>query len=911
MTAMKPHIKELFDLAIQYPENEREAVVDASDYSDAVKAQVKRLLQVDVGEVELTGTIIDSVQIGLDIKPIKAGMKIETYVLTQLLGQGGQGEVWLAHRDEDDFSHQVAIKFLKPVHDQKELDRFRNERELLAQLKHQNIAQLIGGGELLSQSRGPRPYMILELVEGLPLLAYCEQQNFTLKQYLVMFLQICDAISYAHSHLVVHRDIKPSNIIVTEDGVVKLLDFGIAKLLEDKAVDTQTVPIMTLAYSSPEQVTGAPISTATDIYILGLLLYEMLTGQRAQAVETEVPSELIHEITEKIPTTPSHVSLLAKRPRDYSNKQLKGDLDNLIMMAIRKEPQRRYPTVSALAQDVKNYLDGRPLLATGDSRWYKFKKLVLRNQAVTALSVVVMFFLVALPVVMYHSQQQISQQRDLEIASRKEAQQQSLIANRTKDFLINILESASPLANQGEDISLHDVLSSSERQLEHGLNDQPIIKAELINTLSSIHHHLGDSKKAIEFYQKSLPIYELSNNISGQVFTLGQMAVVSILGNDPLAAKAYADHADKLSKQLTDPVELAWHHSRMATWQGSMGQKEKAHETLLKSLKVLQQGHINNHELLGRIYNELAVTSNDHQQALEYIDKALYHGEKDHGRVHPSYFNRLINKAARLNRTSQVDAAEATFLQAQEIGSKLYDTQHPKMALLYGELAFIYQDTGRFEAAKNYFESAMSINKEVGGTQSLNYALSTNNLAYLYEDMGAYPMAEQLYRESLDLRQRYFSADPIRVAGTQFNLARLLAKTGKHAESEQLINEVISAYQTKKRNLLGVKIVQLANLIGHKTSTPACQSAEAEVIRLKADVEKLSAKNWLRMYHELWLGQLAHQCGLNELADHLLQAALNHSKTIYLPNSAGQQRIAQMVNDTMKLKVDIPLKRIP
>lgn len=896
---MKIHIKHLFDLAVQYPENEQVAVIDASDYSDEVKEKVKRLLEIDVEKVELTSSIIDSVQIGLDIKPIKAGMKIDCYVLVKPLGHGGQGEVWRAIRDEGDFSHQVAVKFLKPVHDEKELQRFRNEREVLAQLKHNNIAQLIGGGELLGDSKSPRPYMVLELVEGLPLLEYCQKNHFKLKQYLRIFLQICDAISYAHSHLVVHRDIKPNNIIVTDEGVVKLLDFGIAKILEPNTEDTQTVPIMTLAYSSPEQVTGAPISTATDIYTLGLLLYELLTGQRAQAVSTEVPSELIHEITEKIPTSPSQVKVLPQLNRNYSNKHLKGDLDNLIMMAIRKEPNRRYGTVSALASDVKNYLDDKPLLAMGDSSWYKLKKLLFRNPAVTLLSVAVLCFLVILPVVMYNSQQQISQQRDSEIVARKEAQQQSLIANRTKDFLVNILESASPLANQGEDISLRDVLASSERQLEHGMNDQPIIKAELINTMSSIYHHLGDSKKAIEFYQKSLPIYEMNHDISGQVFTLGQMTVVSILDKNPGAAQKYANRADKLSKQLTNPVDIAWHHSRMATWQGSMGQDKKAHEPLLKSIELLKAERIDDHELLGRIYNELAVTSDDLQQGLEYIEKALYHGEKDHGKMHPKYFNRLINKAARLNRNNQVDAAEVTFIQAQEIGSKLYDNNHPRMARLYGELAFIYQDTGRFEEAQSYFESAMKIDKSLRGVENIYYVLTSNNLGFLYEDMGEYQLAEQLYRESLDLRERYFSADPMRVAGAKFNLARLLAKTGRHIESEQLINEAVPVFRENKKSLLSIEIVQLANLVGSGSLPAACQSIEAEFIRLKTEVEKISEKSWLRMYHELWLGQMAEKCGVKILAEQFLQAALARSKSIYFENSMGQKRIFQQVNATL------------
>ncbi|WP_154223686.1 serine/threonine-protein kinase [Marinicella rhabdoformis] len=896
---MKQHIKQLFDLAAQYPESEQEAVIDASEYSDEVKQKVKRLLQIDVNQVELTGTIIDSVHIGLDIKPIEAGMKIDSYVLTQPLGHGGQGEVWRAIRDEGDFSHQVAVKFLKPMHDEKELQRFRNEREVLAHLKHNNIAQLIGGGELLGDSNSPRPYMILELVEGLPLLEYCKKHHFKLKQYLKIFLQICDAISYAHSHLVVHRDIKPNNIIVTDEGVVKLLDFGIAKMLESNTEDTQTVPIMTLAYSSPEQVTGAPISTATDIYILGLLLYEMLTGQRAQAVSTEVPSELIHEITEKIPTSPSQVKVLPQLNRNYSNKHLKGDLDNLIMMAIRKEPNRRYGTVSALASDVKNYLDDKPLLAMGDSSWYKLRKLLSRNPTVTLLSAAVLCFLIILPVVMYNSQQQISQQRDLEIAARKEAQQQSDIANRTKDFLINILKSASPLANKGEDISLNDVLAQSERQLEHGLNDQPILKAELFNTLSSIQHHLGDSQKALDYYQKSLPLYQQEQNIKGQVITLGQMAVISFLSNQPDKARDYAQRAEQLSQQLSDPVEIAWHHSKMATLQASLGKKEQARTRLTAALHVLKQENTEDHELLGRVYNELSISTKDQQEALQQIEQALYHAEQDTGKFHPKYFTRLVTKATKLNRLNRTAEAEDTFLLAKDISTKLYKNEHPRTAILFGELAILYHDSGRFSKAKESYEAAVSLNKKYYGVENLSYVLAINNLAYLYEDMGELKQAEQFFRESLALRQKYYADNPYRVASNQSNLARLLAKTNRHQESQQILNRIMPVFQSNKKNTLALEIIELANIIGTHADAQSCQQAQHKIDQLLPEVNKTSEKSWRRLYNELWIGQLSQKCGFKDLAEELLLAAKNRATDIYAPDSAGLKRVHHLVESAL------------
>ncbi len=584
---------------------------------------------------------------------------------------------------------------------------------------------------------------------------------------------------------------------------------------------------------------------------------------------------------------------------------IKGRLANYIIEQSKgmadKERKNLLEFISDLQSedDVRHFLDGKPLVATGDSQWYQFKKLIGRNPLASLLSVAVLFFMVLLPMVMYNSQQKISAQRDAEIEARKEAQKQANIANSTKDFLVNILESASPLANQGEDISLQDVLASSERQLELGMENQPIIKAELINTLSSIHHHLGDSKKAIEYYQKSLPIFQENNEVERQVFTLGQMAVVSILDNDPDGAKNYAEMADGLSQELDDPVQLAWHHAQMATWQGKMGQKELAHKRLKQSLEAIQKAQVEDHELIGRVYNELAVTSESNEQSLEYINQALHHAELDHGKNHPKYFNRLINKAARQLRLQQVENAAITFNLADNIGQKLYEPNHPFMSRLYGEMAILYHDTGEFNQAMSFYTKAMQINRELTGTDSYNYMLSTNNLAYLYADLREYDQAIELFRESLALRKRHFSGDPYRVASTQFNLARVLALTGAHVEAEELIQQVITVYESKNRSILGAKIVQTANQIGQKPDHSTCQTIEPKLAALKTEVDQTSATSWRRMYNELWLGQLAQKCQLTALSQTLLQAALERSHVIYKAGSIGQELMAQSIQDIL------------
>lgn len=882
-------LKILFDACFEQSPDRQKEIIQNSQFSDEIKRQVQKLLAIDVEGMELTSTLIENVQQNLNIQPLHKGMKIESYVLLKSLGKGGQGEVWLAERDQGDFSHQVAIKFLKPLYNQNELDRFNNERELLAQLKHNNIAQLLAGGQLPDK----RPYMILEYIEGMPLLEYCEKNNYTIKQYLICFLQICDAVSYAHSHLVIHRDIKPSNIIVNQAGVVKLLDFGIAKVIDNHVKDAQTEPIMTLAYSSPEQIKGAGISTATDIYTLGLVLYEMLTGHRAQTFSSESPIEMMHEITDKIPPLPSQIKGLLGKPRQYSHKKLSGDLDNLILMALRKEPHRRYATVATMAKDIENYLDGMPLLATGDSLWYKSKKLVYRNPSLSALSLLTLIFLITLPIVLYHSKIQINKQRELEKLAKLEAQNQSLIAKRTTDFLYNILESASPLASNGKAIDLDDVLQTAERQLAYGLDKQTTLKGHLLIKLAGIYHHLGNNDKSITFYQQALTIFTHTADKQQQLKVLGQLAITYRDKGEIQKSNNYRDKAMALSHEVTDPFELGWYQARMATLWFYANKKAKIRESTPKTLSMLAQNNITDAELLGRLYNGLSLSFNnvDNIKALEYNAKALAYAKSLHGEMHPKYQNRLLNKAKILMRLERYDQAEVVLLQAKSDAEKLYTVRHPDYARVIAELATFYHDKGRFSQAENLYLEAKNIAAKTNGKNSTTYVYQTNNLGFLYEDKGDYVKAEQYYRESLGIRQKTYSDNALLIAYSMSNLARLLAKIDQYNKSQDYIDQIRPVFILNNKSMLLIDIIQIAIDLGSKPSSIQCKATLDAIQKILPKVQKQSAKSWRRMYNELWLGQMASTCKDHQLANSLLQAAVEKSATIYANHSEGQKRI--------------------
>lgn len=776
-------IRKLFDDCLELNEQQQIAYIAQADVPKAVKQHVYQLLKITGSEIELTQKVIDSVQVSLDVKPIVAQMKIGAYELKKPIGEGGQAEVWLAERFDGEFSHQVAIKFLKPLHDQKDLIRFQSERALLATLKHPNIAQLLDGGELGEN----RPYMVLEYVEGLPLLEYGLLKKFTLKQYLDCFRQICDAVSYAHSHSIIHRDIKPSNIYITIDGVVKLLDFGIAKFMNHENLGVQTLPMMTLAYSSPEQVTGQTISTATDVYGLGLLLYEMLTGVRAQAVNNSIPAEVINEITDITAMPPSEVIRKLDFDRNYSSRDIQGDLDNLILMAIRKEPERRYGNVEALAQDVKNYQEGKSLLAAGDSWAYHAKKFINRNPVVTLTSLALLAFMIVVPIIQYDNQKQIELERDKALVASKKAEEQGLIAERTTEFLIHVIESASPMANQGEEISLTDVLDSAEKQLTHGLDQQPEIKANLMLKLGSIHSHLGNYVHALEYYSRAQLIFQDIEDLSGQITSLDKLAETSYLNKDVEGAQIFMQKAEQLSPQLTNPVDTAWHQIERVKIMHIMGQTEATMPRLTDTLKLLKRNKINDHKLLGELYQSLAIGSKSHVLALAYLEKSMYHAQhQGGGKVVPVYYERLLMKAALLTKEDLPERAVTTYLEAQAMAEQLYSKSHPKYAELVAKMAEVFHGFGRLPEAKLYFEQAIQIYHSIERSQDIGYAITISNYAALLEELKLYQASEQYYKEALaldattDVSQRFYR-DALLT-----DLARLLRKMGKYNESNTL-----------------------------------------------------------------------------------------------------------------------------
>lgn len=393
-------MKTVLSEAIELDTEDQRLFLDSACAHDSdLRAEIDLLLahQVETGNDVIEECAAETARLRLDQHANKVGSRIGAYKILKEIGHGGMGTVYLAERDDEHYRQQVAIKLINPgLGGEAIRRRFRNEMQILADLNHPHIARLLDGGE----TADGLPYLVMEYVEGRPIHAYCNEQKLSTDQRLKLFTVVCDAVQYAHQHLVIHRDLKPGNILVTHEGSPKLVDFGIAKLLDQTASGATVtgMSFMTPEYASPEQVNGVPVTTAADIYSLGVVLYELLSGRLPYRLKSRVPHELAKAICDQEPERPSTAmgrSALEKsttpRPR------LHADLDNIVLMAMRKEPQRRYATAEQFAEDIHRHLDGRPVRARHDTFTYRAGKFIRRQKiAVAAAALVTVTLLIGI-----------------------------------------------------------------------------------------------------------------------------------------------------------------------------------------------------------------------------------------------------------------------------------------------------------------------------------------------------------------------------------------------------------------------------------------------------------------------------------------------------------------------------------
>ncbi len=506
----------LFDQLADLPaEQWRERLAEACGGDGELEREVLDLLRADADAEDPQRRIARGIDaMAADTGERLAGMRLGPFRLLEPIGRGGMGAVWLAERADGQFAQRVAIKLVRSQWDEAELHaRFRLERQMLADLRHPNIASLIDGGV----SADGKPWLALEYVDGADLRRYAERQRLDLRQRIALFLTVCSAVSHAHARLIVHRDLKPSNILVRDDGAVKLLDFGIAKLIDAPAAQATALRAFTPEYAAPEQIRGEPVTTAVDIYTLGLLLYELLTGRGPYALDHATPSAYERAALEQTPTRPSQAvtrdaaegagaaELAAQRrlTPQRLRRELRGDLDAIVLKALRKEPEQRYASVQDLAADLRAWLQHRAVAARRGGWRYGAARFLRRHALAASMAAVAAAALCGGLGVALWQAQQARLQRDVAVAEA--AKSRAVV-----DFMRGLFELADPDKARGEQVTARELLARGASGIRCGFERQPEVRAELLAAIA-------DAQRGLGLYADALPLAEEASRLGREL----------------------------------------------------------------------------------------------------------------------------------------------------------------------------------------------------------------------------------------------------------------------------------------------------------------------------------------------------------------------------------------------------------
>ncbi|MEZ5426641.1 MAG: serine/threonine-protein kinase [Pyrinomonadaceae bacterium] len=725
-------------------------------------------------------------------QPSRIGEQIGAYRIERQIGRGGMGAVYLARRDDLAFEKKVAVKLIKRGLDTDEIiRRFQNERQILAALDHPNITRLLDGG---ATSDG-LPFLVMDFVEGRPLTKYCDQNNLSINERLRLFLQICSAVRYAHQNLIIHRDLKPSNVLVTSEGIPKLLDFGIAKLISSDGVGDDTrsqtwTRVMTPEYASPEQVQGLPITTASDVYSLGVILYELLTGERPFRIKSRSADEISRIITDSQPLKPSSVVRAKFDPEDprskiQNPKLLRGDLDNIVLMAMRKEPERRYSSVEQFAGDLERYLGGLPVLAQEDRFGYRARKFIGRNKTGVAAGVGVAFSLIAGIISTSRQSRIAKKERD---SARREADK----AERINQFLQKTLSSADP-SEHGKDTTVLEALRFASEQIETEFADQPEIIADLRTTIGRTYLNLGQAEKAephlIEAWRiRSRVLRENAEDLADSLNHLGLLYRIKgdFERGEPLFYKSLEMLRRLYGEKHLKIAEVLGNLGLLLLYQG---RHQEAVETYRREKAIRTDLSGPDHPSTARTISRLADCfgiMGDYKGTEKLYRQALKIIRKQYPKTHPDAIESAAGLASALLRTDQKEAEELLFdiLRTKE---SVFGKENPQYAWTLYNLAFLMNNQRRFAEGEKFAAEILALRKTHINDEHPVISAGLQMVAIALMGTGRAERAEALLRESLALRQKTLSADHWILDTSKSILGECLAQIGKNAEAGQFL----------------------------------------------------------------------------------------------------------------------------
>ncbi|MEZ5344682.1 MAG: tetratricopeptide repeat protein [Pyrinomonadaceae bacterium] len=761
--------------------------------------------------------------------------EIGVYKVIDELGHGGMGAVYLAERIDGKFDQRVAVKMLRREFNTAAIRRrFKKEREIQASLVHPNIAHLLDAGT----TEDGVPYIVLEYIEGDPVDEYCERNKLTLNQRLKLFNRICDAVAFAHQKLIVHRDLKPSNILITKDGEPKLLDFGISKLLDEEIDQAHTITslgAMTPEYASPEQVNGESVTTSTDIYSLGVILYELLTGRRPFTHTKGNPAEIYRAIKEDTPEKPSQAALSSSentdpaggktpgtsqlpgdtRKSDGKNtnvlaggmssassgvnpKLLSGDLDNIILYALRKDPDRRFSTVDQFSADIWRYIDGMPVSARPSTFLYRSSKFIKRNSFAVSVAVLVLAVMIA-GIIATAWQARIAN------AERDNARSEAAKAVKINAFLQNVLNfsnphwlSSNPEKNRNATVS--EAIDAAVKNIDEELKGEPEIQAEVRFTIGKTYFGQGRIADAEKILRKAMEQFaETQGQDSERVMQVSVILADSLyLKGDYPEAEKYYRRAIEYFQRETEKKDNPGRWFAIASNdlgnitinQGKITETEKLYGDALAAARKLSDEDRWIVPIVLANIGMLNLNRGDFKNAKERFLEAekILKGLSAEPKFEYANVLKYLGRSSKMSGNYQ--EAETEFLQAYEIFVKNVGEEHQYTAQALTELADVYYLQEKYDKAEKKIRDAMTIQNRKLKDDHWDVTVSKSVLGKILTKTNRVAEGGKVLTEALDTQKKINKTQNPVVAETKISLAENYISQKRYREAEKLLVEV-------------------------------------------------------------------------------------------------------------------------
>lgn len=778
----RARVEELFEAALDLPPEARDDFVSERCGGDGALARdVRRLLRahqrpgglLDEGAPASAAGLLDTGVWGGGRGPLEE--RVGPYRIRDELGRGGTGVVYLAERDDGQFRRRVAIKVIQAGHDPDLRARVLAERQILASLDHPNIAQLLDAGV----TDDGRFYLVMEHVAGLPLDLYCDRMRLSVRERLELFVTVAEVVEHAHRNLVVHRDLKPSNILVTPEGRVKLLDFGIAKLLNpalagvDAPVTRRGSLVLTPEYASPEQLRGETLTTATDVYSLGVILYRLLCGHPPWEGGARTAAGVLDAMAGKDPPRPSQQ---AGRPREEAEdgsgrtvtveeiaadrrsttarlpRILRGDLDAIVLKALREEPTRRYGSAESLAQDVRRYLKREPVAAHRDSRGYRLAKLLRRHRAESVAALVVLVSLVAGVAATGWQARVAGRERDRAAEALLQAERALAQSEEVSDFLMQLFQAGDPLVGEAGEVTARDLVRRGTLRADQ-LADQPVVQARMLDVLGQIQRHFGANDEAGALLERAVAIRR------AELGPGSPEVAASLLG----LARARRDS----------------------------GRREEARRLVEEALEIRSAAWPTPHPEVAEAVFELGWLAPLPEQERLYREALALHREADGDPATEAAMLEAL--ATNLRRRGKLEEAVTTARRALALRQETFGPDAAETAVAFYHLGDHVRDVqGDLDEAEHLYRRGIAIHTRAYGPASLHLVHGLHALATLHMRRGEHAEAEALFRRVLAIRRGATGPDNAALSRTLGVVALAVAEQGRLEEAEGILREALA-----------------------------------------------------------------------------------------------------------------------